>query len=807
MAVKKETPHTQQKKSTDKRSTAEVRETVLPRTVHALSPTEQEAEIHRAIDKLDAVPEQIKEKIGKIKTMDPRNEALEHPAAPLLKYWADNGCPVDCGADWTEDMIVTGLMRGPHVSALNPLAITALRQETLDKIKNGYAKLVKWKDIKRNFPKQLKISPVAAIPHKSRLFRTILDLSFQLRYRKRKLESVNSATLLQAPYESMVQLGHCVERMVATLAEHCDPDKPFVFSKLDIKDGFWRMAVSDEDAWNFCYVMPTETPLTDPDEADIIVPNSLQMGWAESPTARDVIEKLLLQATLPEHPSEAQMLAQADTFGRIQAATTFTNVLEVFVDDFCAMTNNTNRDHLEHFSRAMLIGIHSVFPPPEVSGHHGEDPVSQKKLAEGEGTWSYEKEVLGWIMNGAAFTIQLPPKKCDKIADTIKTMVRKKGVLLNEFECIAGKLQHATFGVPGGRGLMSPIHRALHKRPQFVKMTKVLRATLKDWKVLIQQLAKFPTHVKLLMADHPDYIQYTDACGLGAGGIIVSGNKTIHPIVWQFEWPEEIKKELITDKNPEGSLTINDLELAGIVLGWLVLELAIEKLTHTHVGSFCDNTSAVSWATKGHTARSIPAARLLRFLCLRQRVRGVSSLTPVHLAGIPNELADISSRAFRTGKFFKAHQNLLDYFNTHFPLPQGKSWTEWYLPKSHSLRVISCLHGEHAQMESLIRLPKIKRSTGNSGAGTQPPATQTHTSTESERLNNPSSSLDSPQEFAWGLTAEETRSRFSQSLKHSRPSARPSNWLMNAVPSTKTRTHTLYPSHVASKVSDVKTRQ
>ena len=59
-----------------------------------------------------------------------------------------------------------------------------------------------------------------------------------------------------------------------------------------------------------------------------------------------------------------------------------------------------------------------------------------------------------------------------------------------------------------------------------------------------------------------------------------------------------------------------DLELAGMVLGWLILELTINNLAFHHIGLFCDNTSAVAWTHKGSSSTSIPAARLLRFLFL-----------------------------------------------------------------------------------------------------------------------------------------------------------------------------------------------
>ena len=82
--------------------------------------------------------------------------------------------------------------------------------------------------------------------------------------------------------------------------------------------------------------------------------------------------------------------------------------------------------------------------------------------------------------------------------------------------------------------------------------------------------------------------------------------------------------------NPDGDITINDLELAGLVLGWLVLEQVCDDLAFKHIGIFCDNMSAVSWTYKGSTGTSNIAGRLLRFLALGQRSRQTTSLLSIH---------------------------------------------------------------------------------------------------------------------------------------------------------------------------------
>jgi len=39
--------------------------------------------------------------------------------------------------------------------------------------------------------------------------------------------------------------------------------------------------------------------------------------------------------------------------------------------------------------------IHSVSPLPSISGNSGGDPVSKKKLLEGEVVWDIYKEIIG----------------------------------------------------------------------------------------------------------------------------------------------------------------------------------------------------------------------------------------------------------------------------------------------------------------------------------------------------------------------------------------------------------------------------
>ena len=433
----------------------------------------------------------------------------------------------------------------------------------------------------------------------------------------------------------------------------------------------------------------------------------------------------------------------------------------------------------------MLHGIHTIFPPPSVSGHNGFDPISEGKLEKGEGTWSTTKEILGWVFDGKRATIQLPPPKCEKIITLIKKICNTKRSALRTFQQLAGKLQHASFGMPGGRGLFSPLQMAMLGDPEFINITTSLKSCLQDWKYIVRFMRENPTSVFQIVLEYPSYIGYSDACKLGAGGIWCSGTEALHPFLWQVGWPEDIQRQLVTDDNKNGSITINDLELAGAVLNWLALECQQLDLQYKHVGTFCDNTSAVAWAYKLRTSKSHIAAQLLRILSIRIHKRKASGLTPMNIAGEDNKMADVVSRAFKQGEFFAASQNLTQYFNNHFPLTQNKSWKGFQMPSRLSSLVIASLRGEKLAMESLLRLPKVEKNTGKLGNTMQQCAEQIHSSSTLAHSNEILSSMLSLQGSGKALTVKEIRSRFKASQLRCQPYPRPSNWLENHVPFTK----------------------
>jgi hypothetical protein len=285
--------------------------------------------------------------------------------------------------------------------------------------------------------------------------------------------------------------------------------------------------------------------------------------------------------------------------------------MEVYVNDFIQAAQTTDPDRLLHMSHAILHGIHSVFPPPSVTGHDGEDPVSQKKLEQGDSHWATRKEILGWIFDGQNRTIELPTDKVNKITAELHSITRKAAVPTKDFEKLRGKLRHACIGLPAGNGLMSPIDAALTGGKHFIKIwdNPLLLNTLRDFVTLIGLLAARPTHCRELIVGDPGYLGYDDASKLGARGVWLPGILFLLPIVWRVEWPQDIRNNVVSFANPTGTITNSNLEMAGMVIQYLVLE-HLACLRHVHVAPWCDNTPTVSWTNKLSSSRSMVASRL-----------------------------------------------------------------------------------------------------------------------------------------------------------------------------------------------------
>ena len=273
-------------------------------------------------------------------------------------------------------------------------------EEAIEKVNAGQSKIIQWDDIKDNPPTQLKILPIAAIPHKSRGLRSILDLSFSLRLKNGGiLPSVNDTTIKTAPKGALDQLGHALSRIIHAFAESDNtpnsvdtPNAKIFMAKWDVKDGFWRMMCEEGGEWKFAYVLPQRVG----EPIKLVVSTSLQMRWVESPpyfcaaseTARDIAMEYANTKVglLPAHKfthytqgdDEATLLPGKETGVCLGRGLRYS--VKVYVDDFMSIVILTSKAQLDHIANTIMRGIHDVFPADMINSN---DPISEKKLKKG----------------------------------------------------------------------------------------------------------------------------------------------------------------------------------------------------------------------------------------------------------------------------------------------------------------------------------------------------------------------------------------------------------------------------------------
>jgi hypothetical protein len=189
------------------------------------------------------------------------------------------------------------------------------------------------------------------------------------------------------------------------------------------------------------------------------------------------------------------------------------------------------------------------------------------------------------VIDRSTRCIELAQKKQDFILKELKTVTRMKGVQFKRFEKLNRKLRHASIAVPAGKYLFGPLNRILAIKPKTVFWLRCpgAKAALTDWRQLLMETTREPTHVRELVLGPADWKGTFDASGESAGGVWLPGIRKITPVVWRLRWPPTIHNRLVTFDNPNRDITNSNLEMAAEVLGWLVLEGSINT-RWAHVG-------------------------------------------------------------------------------------------------------------------------------------------------------------------------------------------------------------------------------
>jgi len=140
---------------------------------------------------------------------------------------------------------------------------------------------------------------------------------------------------------------------------------------------------------------------------------------------------------------------------------------DVFVDDHVALAQGSPA-RLQQARRTLLHSIDRVFRPLHPTDHASrQEPVSQKKLATGDGQWSTQRTVLGWLLDTKARTITLPAHRAACLHDILAAVPREcSRISTRHWHQLLGELRSMTLALPGSRGLFSTLQEAFDTRIQ-----------------------------------------------------------------------------------------------------------------------------------------------------------------------------------------------------------------------------------------------------------------------------------------------------------------------------------------------------
>ena len=185
------------------------------------------------------------------------------------------------------------------------------------------------------------------------------------------------------------------------------------------------------------------------------------------------------------------------------------------------------------------------------------------------------------------------------------------------------------------------------------------------------------------------------------------------PVVLRHEWPKSIKKQLVTEENPNGTIRNSDLDLAS---GLLHLQALVQycNVCKRTVLSKTDNLNALFWQCKDSAATDACPSHLRCLFRLHQQFHQYV-LCFGYLTCPSNPLANAFSCLFQlSNNLLLTHLQSLSP-QKHSLSPQKLPFQMLWLKPSVVSPVISVLQKMPCKKESLLVKPKPPNCLGSMG--------------------------------------------------------------------------------------------
>ena len=120
-----------------------------------------------------------------------------------------------------------------------------------------------------------------------------------------------------------------------------------------------------------------------------------------------------------------------------------------------------------------------------MTGHvDGKEPISSgPKLGKGDGNFTSDKTMVGFIFNGIKQMVHLPlAKMVVYVKETHRSLRRKSVPPLKVLQTLVGKLRHASIILPAAQGFFTPINAAMRGGLKMIGLGEWsdIRAALND---------------------------------------------------------------------------------------------------------------------------------------------------------------------------------------------------------------------------------------------------------------------------------------------------------------------------------------
>ena len=638
-----------------------------------------------------------------------------HPAHALLDSYATDGFPAAVGAPWPISSILAAIATGPHKSTLAKDSVHFVREELFERTTRGFSIILTKDDALKYFGDRLRISRLASVDQKNRKPRLICNSTAAP---DDLTPSVNASTD-SSSNPNAIQFGSCLPRVLQKIWEADPADGPVFLSKWDISDAFHRCNLRPGDVGSFAYVIPAL-----PTDTDVLlcIDLVLPMGWVNSPdlfcstseTVADIANQLINQPDTPTssygptHNLYHTISSPTASPSRLQHA-------DVYVDDINCVAQGDALQQ-QRVTELILRALKDIYPavPGETK-----DSVSLKKALAGDGDWSQTKEILGWVIDTRLSTLRLSHKRTADLLLQLDIPPTQRKMRRKRLEVLIGKLRSMHLAIPGAISHFYYLQQALTKAtPKVAYLSNNFHTEVRYWKQLVEEMEWRPTHLAEIVQRYASALGFTDASGLGAGGVWINPNADGHNFVWRFEWPADIVSDLVSWDNPRGRITNSDLELAALVLQEAVFPLICPNWAWHAPVTGSDNTPTVSWTFKEAATINPVVADLLR---IRSIINRNATITPsvCYHPGVDNTMADDASR-----KFTLCSNSFMSFFNRKYhPQQSPCSWTLCHPPIEVLSSVISALR-KQPFAEVTYHPPAHPSSTPN-GPRSAPPSRST----------------------------------------------------------------------------------